>query len=368
MMSSGRRAKAKRRASTAFAYTSVFVIVISMIAVGYQQPQRISADSVSQTTSPTASQLATAPSVDQIMGTDVAGNLASQTNMPVAADIANLSISLDARAALAQTSESSINKPQIIQATAASRDITSYTAKAGDTVQSVAALYSLQPDTIKWANNLVSDSLSAGKALTIPPIDGVVYTTKSGDTAASLASTYSADSARIVSFNDLEMRGITAGQQIVIPGGTLPENQRPGYQAPASGARASNQIGTGYRINTSMAGAAVGNKYAYGNCTWYAYNRRAELGRPVGSYWGNANTWAVYARAAGYPVDRTPAAGAVLVDTAGYFGHVAVVESVDPSTGAVTISEMNNYAYGGFGIVDRRTISAGQASAYQYIH
>jgi peptidoglycan DL-endopeptidase CwlO len=91
------------------------------------------------------------------------------------------------------------------------------------------------------------------------------------------------------------------------------------------------------------------------------------MGHPVGSYWGNAKTWAYYARQDGYPVDRTPTAGAVLVDTSGGFGHVAVVESVS-ANGDIVISEMNNYAYGGFGVVDRRTISAGQAGAYQYIH
>ena len=88
---------------------------------------------------------------------------------------------------------------------------------------------------------------------------------------------------------------------------------------------------------------------------------------PVGSFWGNANTWAYYARQDGYLVDRSPVTGAVLVDTAGSFGHVAVVESVG-SNGDIVVSEMNNYAYGGFGIVDRRTISAGQAAAYWYIH
>ncbi|MBI3889163.1 CHAP domain-containing protein, partial [Candidatus Saccharibacteria bacterium] len=169
------------------------------------------------------------------------------------------------------------------------------------------------------------------------------------------------------SFNDLEMNGATAGKQIIVPGGILPEEQRPGYQAPVGNTPVTSQVGTGYRVNSGIAGASAGNRYAWGNCTWYAYDRRAQMGRPVGSFWGNANTWAVYARAAGYPVNRTPAQGAVLVDTAGYFGHVAVVESVS-GNGDVTISEMNNYAYGGFGIVNKRTISAGQAAAYTYIH
>jgi surface antigen len=52
---------------------------------------------------------------------------------------------------------------------------------------------------------------------------------------------------------------------------------------------------------------------------------------------------------------------------AGYFGHVAVVERV-LANGDIVITEMNNLAYGGFNRVNDRTISAGQAGAYQYIH
>jgi len=291
--------------------------------------------------------------------------------MPVANNVANMSMSLAAKTELAQTSEQAISKPQIIQPTAASREISTYTTKQGDTVQSVATLHNLTPDTIRWANNLSADALDAGKNLTIPPIDGVVYTLKAGDTADSIASTYKADKNRIISFNDMELNGVTAGQKIVVPGGIMPEDQRPGYQAPVRGSLgttpSSSAVGTGYRVNSNIAGASAGNRYAWGNCTWYAYERRLQMGRPVGSFWGNANTWGVYARSAGYVVNKTPARGAVLVDTAGYFGHVAVVEDV-AADGTVTISEMNNYAYGGFGIVNKRTISAGQAAAYQYIH
>ncbi len=338
-----------------------------MIAIGYRPPQSIEAASVSQT--PQAAPVASvdAPSVDEVMATDVAANLAEQTNMPVANNVANLSVSLAAKTELAQTSETAISKPQIIQPTAASREISSYTIKSGDTVQSVASAHSLAPDTIRWANNVNGDALETGKNIVIPPIDGIVYTLKAGDTVDSVATTYKADKARLVSFNDLELNGTVAGTQIVVPGGVLPEEQRPGYQAPVGNTPVTSQVGTGYRVNSGIASQSAGNRYAWGNCTWYAYERRAQLGRPVGSFWGNANTWAVYARSAGYTVNRTPAAGAVLVDTAGYFGHVAVVESVG-ANGDVTLSEMNNYAYGGFGIVNKRTISAGQAAAYSYVH
>ncbi len=369
--------KAKRRKtnktpklSVMAAYFGVFVFVVSIITVGYQAPQQSTDTPVALATeTPSTSPASRADvSVDQLVATDVAANLAEQTNMPVAANVANLSVSLAAKNELAQTDNSAIIKPQIVQPTASSREIITYIAKESDTVPSVAAQYGIAADTLRWANNLTADALKAGKELVIPPVDGVVYTVKAGDTADTLASRYKASKERIVSFNDLEISGPQVGSRIVIPGGVLPEEQRPGYQAPLRSSSTGSYAGTdGYRVNSSIRSASAGNRYAWGNCTWYAYERRVQMGRPVGSFWGNAKTWAYYAAGEGYVVNRTPVRGAILVDMAGYYGHVAIVEEV-LGNGNIVISEMNNYAYGGFGVVNKRTISAGQASAYQYIH
>ncbi|MCS4487082.1 CHAP domain-containing protein [Staphylococcus americanisciuri] len=104
-----------------------------------------------------------------------------------------------------------------------------------------------------------------------------------------------------------------------------------------------------------------GNLYTAGQCTYYAYNRS---GGRVGSLWGNANNWANAARSAGYTVNNTPAAGAIMQTTAGGYGHVAYVENV-AANGSVTVSEMN---YTGVGQVSTRTLSASQAAGYNYIH
>lgn len=351
------------------AYIGVFAFVISIIAVGYQPPQPAKSNSSvsSVAVSPQdASSLPDKPSVDELVATDVASKLAEATNMAIATNVANLSVSLAAKDELAQTNDSAIVKPQVVQPTASRREMTNYVAKTGDTVTKVAADFGLKTETVRWANNLASDALTVGRTLVIPPIDGVVYTVRAGDTVDSLAGSYATNKERIVSFNDLEISGLQPGSKIIIPGGVLPENQRPGYQAPTSRPTPYSG-GYGYRVNSGIGGTSAGNRYAWGNCTWYAYERRAALGMPVGSFWGNANTWAYYARQDGYLVDRSPSFGAVLVDTSGGFGHVAVVESVG-SNGDIVVSEMNNYAYGGFGVTDRRTISAGQAAAYWYIH
>jgi surface antigen len=105
--------------------------------------------------------------------------------------------------------------------------------------------------------------------------------------------------------------------------------------------------------------------YFYGQCTYWAALRREQTGHPIPNNWGNANTWAVNARLAGYMVDHTPAVGAVMETTVGPYGHVAFVESVDPTDGSWTISEMN---FKGWDVTDNRTFPPSAAMQYSFIH
>lgn len=290
-----------------------------------------------------------------------------QTQMSVAANVANLSTSLEAQQEIAQADATVISKPQIVQPTADNRTVVTYKAKAGDTVQSIAEAHNVSAQTIKWANDLESDAVENGRDMVIPPVDGVVYTAQAGDTVASIARKYGAAAERIISFNDLEVDGVQGGQQLIIPGGVEQAAPAP-VQAPASTGYTSNGQSTGSfdsTANLANATASVGNRYASGNCTWYAYERRAQLGRPIGSFWGNASTWAINAQAAGFTVNKTPATGAIMQNGGGYagYGHVAIVETINGDS--FTVSEMN---YAGFNVVSSRTIPMSQAGNYSFIH
>ena len=275
-----------------------------------------------------------------------------------------MSISLEAKSDLAQTDTTAITKPQIIKPSSSNRSPTTYTVKKGDTVPSVAKKFGISSNTVRWANDLTdTDALEPGRKLTILPTSGVMYTVKGGESVTSIASKFNATPSRIIAFNDLELSGVKGGQRIIIPDG---QKTVAPVEAPVTNSGPGYGLG-GNVVDAALVGASAGNRYAPGNCTWYAYERRAQLGRPVGSFWGNANTWAMNARGAGFLVNSSPEAGAVLVDQSGFYGHVGVVERVK-GNGDIVITEMNNYAYGGFNIVNQRTISAGQAGAYVYIH
>ena len=112
----------------------------------------------------------------------------------------------------------------------------------------------------------------------------------------------------------------------------------------------------------------TGNQYPWGQCTWYAYARRHQLGLPAASYFGNGGQWAASARSLGYSVDNLPKVGDIAVfypgqhGADGYYGHVAIVEAVH-ADGSVTISESN---VAGLGVISSRVIPADPSM--QYIH
>ncbi|RSX54848.1 amidase [Bifidobacterium dolichotidis] len=110
-----------------------------------------------------------------------------------------------------------------------------------------------------------------------------------------------------------------------------------------------------------------GNAYAAGQCTWWAYQRRLQMGIRTPSYLGNGGQWAYTAPSYGLRVDRIPQVGAA-VSFAPYqegadpvYGHVAVVESVGANS--ITISEMNVQ---GVFVVSYRTLS--NPSRFLYVH
>ncbi len=98
-----------------------------------------------------------------------------------------------------------------------SDQISVYVVRKGDTISSIAKMYDVTPNTIKWAND-IKGAVKEGDVLTILPISGIKYTVKKGDTVASVAKKYKADAAEIQQFNDSAADGALAiGDVIIIP-------------------------------------------------------------------------------------------------------------------------------------------------------
>lgn len=315
-------------------------------------------------------------SVDQLAAVNAVASVAETTHLPSAGDLRESTASLAIKKDLSQSQSNAqvISKPEIVKIeTTSGRGITSYATVQGDSIPSIAQKFKISSQTLRWANNMTSDAVEAGRTLVVPLTNGVVYTVKQGDTAQGLAEKYKTTSEKITLYNDTASNGaLVVGSRIVLPDGQLPEGEQPGYVAPRSGySRSNSYISGGYGTGAGaifgrsygFPGPSAGNAYAAGNCTWYSYERRLQLGRPIGGMWGNAYSWASAARAAGFLVNSTPAPGAIFQTSSGGggYGHVGIVERVEG--GRVFVSDMN---YAGYNIVTQRELS--NPGAYRYIH
>lgn len=347
--------------STVALYASIFMVVVALVAAGYKTPQSSSVSSVNLAASDSKSG-SQQTSVNEVVATTIAADVAESANLSVATNVANLSVSLAAESDMTTTSRTeSVSKQQIVHPTGDRRTLITYIVKSGDTVESVAAEYGVSEDTIKWANDLTSNSLSKGKKLIIPPVDGVVHKVAGGDTPAKLADKYKTSEQRIVAFNNLELTGLKKGTSIIIPAGKMPEPTQ-SVNTGSIGVGTATVTGA---VSQMPMGSSAGNGYAYGYCTWYVKNVRPDLPNQL----GNANTWYQRAAAMGLSVGSEPRAGAVFQTSfgGGGYGHVGIIESVDHANGTVTYSDMNGIA--GWNRIGKSTISISQAkSQWNFIY
>lgn len=300
--------------------------------------------------------------IDKVSSADVAVNIARITGMPESVAVINNADSANAQLAVASVDKAVVTKPQIVGAGLKSKkDIKDYTAVEGDTITSIAAKFGISADTVRLSNDIRGDAIEPGKKLTISPVNGLVYTVKAGDTPQSIASKYNANKDNLIVFNDAEVSGsFLAGERIVVPDGVAPSEPvaTRGYREGPVASYAS-------RFAFGSAPVYGSNGYDYGWCTWHAANRRKEIGRPVPSNLGNANTWLSLSRAAGLATGSTPQEGAVLWQkNIGGLGHVAFVEK-DNGDGSFLVSDMN---YPVWGRVTYRTITPGEFGNYMFIY
>ena len=128
-----------------------------------------------------------------------------------------------------------------------------HTVEANETIASIGQKYGLSVETIKFANNLVSNELKTGKVLKIPPVDGTLHVVKKGDSIETLARRYKVPTQTIVDFNYLNAPyTLTEGATLTIPDADMPTTDRfyagtPVYDVSAYGIVSSQRFdgGTG---------------------------------------------------------------------------------------------------------------------------
>lgn len=279
-------------------------------------------------------------------------------------------------------------------------EASSHTVKGGDTLWSIAQKNNVSVSQIKSWNNLSSDLILVNQSLKVSGSSssnsssssssstssstsssasssststGGSYTVKSGDTLSSIARANGMNYRTLMSINNISGHIIHPGQTLKLSSSASSSNTSSSNASSASddSSSASSSSSSSYNAPAPSSASSWGtNWYYWGDCTWYAFERRKQLGKPVGNGWGNASNWAGQARSAGYSVSNSPSVGAIIqahawTNNAWGMGHVGVVERINPD-GSILISEMN---FGtGVGVKGHRTLSASQAANHNFIH
>jgi len=120
-----------------------------------------------------------------------------------------------------------------------------YTIQPGDTIDSIATAYGVNPDYIIWNNPLTSsdpDTLLVGATLVVPSTNGLIYNVTLGDNINSIAAAHGIEASSIIDFapNGISTPDtVIEGMVLVLPGaiGYTPEPEpAPAYQEPVPAA------------------------------------------------------------------------------------------------------------------------------------
>jgi len=319
--------KSRKRAIRYGLLGANLVILIAVIGFVIKSPD--SGNAIRQSALSANGEDATNP-LDQPSSSDIAVHLARMASLPESTAVVNQVDTINGQLAISSADSKVVDKPQIVSTATKSRfDIQRYVTAGGDILPSIAAKFGVTSDSIRWSNNITGNTLTPGKELFIPPVNGIIYVVKAGDTPDKLARDYNANKDSIIAFNDAEVNGLPIGQRIVIPDGTKASTAYNVYGGSNNGGSTAWGITPIYGFNG----------YDYGWCTWYSANKVS-----VPANWGNANTWDNYASRSGWTVSTVPRVGAIAQTDAGGLGHVGVVEAVSEDGRMIKYSDMNGLA------------------------
>ncbi len=99
-----------------------------------------------------------------------------------------------------------------------------YVVQSGDTLSEIAEKFGISVNTIKWENNLDSNTLRVGKELRILPVTGVLHTVRKGDTISSIAKRYDVPVDNIKLYNNVDEKKLKPGMKLIVPNGVKRES------------------------------------------------------------------------------------------------------------------------------------------------
>lgn len=235
----------------------------------------------------------------------------------------------------------------------ASKDIIEHEVLGWESLGSIATKYSISVDTLRWENNLTTDTLRPGQKLRILPTSWLSHKVNSGETLSWLAKKYNVSQENIMRQNSLlSATDLKIGDIIIIPWGEKEAPKAPPVIAQKPQARPVQRAAntwTEYNFSQQANSEIVNTQGRYplvwrqpyswiwGNCTWYVASYKNVNWR------GNANQWMKNAREKGHQTGSNPTLGAIVqFEWRGYnprYGHVGIVIDFDATH--IIVSDMN---------------------------
>lgn len=182
--------------------------------------------------------------------------------------------------------------PETIDLSSVPNEISVYTVRAGDTIGTIAEMFDISPNTIRWANDIeVKGTIKPGQDLIILPISGIKHKVAKGETFASIAKKYGGDAREISLFNGIEENeALVAGTEIIIPNGEVAEAAP--VKKPATKGAPSKEAPSGYYIKPTKGVKTQGSHDKYG-----AMDIGNKTGTPI---WAMASGKVIVAKPTGY--------------------------------------------------------------------
>ena len=169
-----------------------------------------------------------------------------------------------------------------------------YEVKANESIASVARDFGISPDTLRYANKLTGNGLSAGQKIKIPPVDGIYIAVAKNDTLSTIGRKYRVSVDDIGKYNALDTsQPIFAGQEILIPGVVAPKS--PSTSTPIAGGQAS--LSRGNVANTISPDAP--GQFIWPTQTPTRFISQGYRGSHRALDLNRLNGWGIYASAAG---------------------------------------------------------------------
>lgn len=186
-----------------------------------------------------------------------------------------------------------VNPDLVFVTSTGPEDISVYTVREGDTLGTIAEMFDISPNTIRWANDIdVKGTIKPGQELVILPISGIKHKVLKGETFASIAKKYKGDAREISLFNGIEEgEALVVGTEIIIPNGESAEVAP--VKKPTTGTKGSpsKEVPSGYY------GKAVSGIKTQGKHDKWAIDVGAKTGTTV---WAMAPGKVIVSRSGGW--------------------------------------------------------------------